>query len=229
MLASILGPDTDVRTGHSMLRRATLLVTLAGCLLAPSLAHASGAAVIRDCEQHGQLTKHYSQSDLNSALQTMPADLKEYSNCEEAVQQAQAAGASKPRSSHNSPTGTDPTAGGTAGGGTSGGTGGASPAGTSGSPGATSSPRAHAASRPTHATPADRHALKQAQKAATLSGGALAATRSNPAATSDSGGSLPTPLLIVLILLGAGALASLAVAARRRRPQVRRVLARDRT
>jgi cobalamin biosynthesis Mg chelatase CobN len=227
VLASILGPCRDVRPVTFMLRRATLLVMLAGCLLAPSLAHASGAAVIRDCEQHGQLTGHYSQADLNSALNSMPADLKEYSNCEEAVQQAQAAGASKPRSSKNSPTGTDSTSTGS-GGGTSGGAsgGGSSGAGSGSSP----SPQAHAAAKPAHAaTKADKQALKTAQHGRPVGAAALATTQSHATPSSDSGGSIPTPLLVVLILLGIGALVSLVVAGRRRSPRVRRVLARDRT
>lgn len=226
MLASILGPNRDDRSVHPMLRRATLLVTLAGCLMAPSLAHASGSAVIRDCEQNGQLTRHYSQGDLNSALHSMPADLKEYSNCEEAVQQAQAAGASTPRSSHNSPTGTDTTATGSGGGASGGGTpGGGSSSGT----GSTAAPRAHAARHPSPAAAkADTTVLNRARHGKPLGGAALATTRANPT-SSDSGGSIPTPLLVMLILLGAGALASLVVAVRRRRPWVRRVLARDRT
>lgn len=228
MLASTPRPYRDVRTVSTMLRRATLLVMLAGCLVAPSLAHASGAAVIRDCEQNGELTGHYSQADLNSALHSMPADLKEYSNCEEAVQQAQAAAASKPRSSHNRPTGTDSTnsngtGGGTSGGSTSGGSGGSSSGSAS-----TASPKAHAASRHA-ATPADHKALQSARQGKTQDSGVLATTRAGHTGSSGSGGSLPTPLLVVLILLGAGALASLVVAGRRRRPRVRRVLARDRT
>jgi len=200
---------------------------LAGCLVAPSLAHASGAAVIRDCEQNGQLTKHYSQSDLSSALSSMPADLKEYSNCEEAVQQAQAAGASKPRSSHNSPTGTDSTSNGSGGGTAGGGASGGSSSGGTGS-GSTASPKAHAA-KAHAATPADRKALKTAQSGRPLGAAALATTQNHATPSSDSGGSIPTPLLVVLILLGIGALASLVVAGRRRSPLVRRVLARDRT
>jgi hypothetical protein len=222
-----------------MLRRATLLVTLAGCLVAPSLARASGADVIRDCERHGEVTGHYSQSELQNALDTMPADLKEYSNCEEAIRQAQehaAIAAHQP--SHRSGGGTNSSGGGTSGGGSGGGSGSSAGGGSS----SLSDPQAqsHAGRGPiAHAAKAakrkinagDAYALKVAQSGAALRAKRpLAGAAVTPSAASSSSGglgSLPTSLLVVLILLGAGALGSLVVAGRRT-SLVGRVLARNR-
>ncbi len=208
MLASGLGSFRDVRSVPLMLRRATLLLTLAGGLLVPSLAHASGAAVIHDCEANGQLTRHYSESDLNSALHSMPADLKEYSNCVEAVQQAQAAGAPRRPAPHHNPNGTDPSS---AAGGGPGAPGGPPRASTAG--GASPVPPAKPVS------PADAKALGRAQAGGALGNRVAAAAVRPGAAASGSGASLPAPLIAVLVLLAAGALASLVGAARRRRPR----------
>jgi hypothetical protein len=51
--------------------------------------------VITDCNAHGSLTKHYSVTQLHTALSTMPADVQEYTNCYNVIQnqlEAQVAG-----------------------------------------------------------------------------------------------------------------------------------------
>jgi hypothetical protein len=58
-------------------------------LLAPGAAAVSGAdAVLADCNAHATLTHTYSQSALRGALNKMPADMKEYTNCPDVIQSA---------------------------------------------------------------------------------------------------------------------------------------------
>lgn len=67
----------------------TSLVVIAVLLLgAPAAAHASGAAVIRDCAQDGVLNKHYSHKDLQDALNNLPSDIDEYTDCRSVIQAA---------------------------------------------------------------------------------------------------------------------------------------------
>ena len=47
---------------------------------------ASGSAVISDCDSHARLTRRYSLGELRAALNTMPADVKEYTNCYDVIQ-----------------------------------------------------------------------------------------------------------------------------------------------
>ncbi|MCW2990944.1 MAG: hypothetical protein JWM73_1538 [Solirubrobacterales bacterium] len=74
-----------------MLRRlpaAAAVVAL--CLLTPvSPALASGADVLRDCNDHGRLTKEYSQREYRQALAQIPSDLKQYTDCENIIRRAQ--------------------------------------------------------------------------------------------------------------------------------------------
>jgi hypothetical protein len=46
---------------------------------------ASGSAVIADCNSHNTLTKTYSISELETALNTMPADVSEYTDCKDVI------------------------------------------------------------------------------------------------------------------------------------------------
>jgi len=73
-----------------MLRRLLTAAAAALCLLLPaSSALASGAAVLVDCSDHGHLTKIYAQKDYKQALAQMPADLKQYTDCENIIRRAQ--------------------------------------------------------------------------------------------------------------------------------------------
>ncbi len=49
---------------------------------------AGGAPAVADCNAHGTLSKHYSPGQLRNALDTMPADVKEYTNCYDVIQRA---------------------------------------------------------------------------------------------------------------------------------------------
>jgi hypothetical protein len=71
------------------MRRLLALFGVACALTAamPSVAAASSAAVT-DCNAHGRLTHSYSTSELRTALVQMPADVQEYTNCYNIINQA---------------------------------------------------------------------------------------------------------------------------------------------
>jgi hypothetical protein len=56
-------------------------------------AQASSGAVIRDCSEDGVLDKHYSQRELAGALDNLPSDLDEYTDCRSVIRHAQLSGA----------------------------------------------------------------------------------------------------------------------------------------
>jgi len=74
-----------------MLRRpSAVAAVLALCLLLPvTPALASGADVIVDCNDNGHLTKTYSQKEYRAALAQMPADVRQYTDCENIIRRAQ--------------------------------------------------------------------------------------------------------------------------------------------
>jgi hypothetical protein len=56
-----------------------MLVVAGAAALSAPVAIAESAATV-DCVQHGRLTRHYSPEELRTALQTMPAEVKEYNS-----------------------------------------------------------------------------------------------------------------------------------------------------
>jgi len=187
------------------LRIATAL-TLMTALAAPAMAHASGAAVIHDCTDDGQLSQSYSQKDYAEALAHLPADIDEYSDCRDVISRARlggAAGGGGNGGSGGSGSGIAGVGGTGGGDGTGGdGTGGAAPF----DPLAT-------------ATPAERAAYEKAVR----SGAAPVVLDGRPVTPGNLGGAthtsvsdLPTPLLATLALLALGALAAAAFGTRRR-------------
>lgn len=56
-------------------------------LLALPAAGAAGLSPTADCQAHGHLTQSYSTSQLRSSLVDMPADVQEYTNCYNVIQQ----------------------------------------------------------------------------------------------------------------------------------------------
>jgi hypothetical protein len=56
-------------------------------------AYGSAASVIRDCSEDGVLDRHYSAKELTGALDTLPSDLDEYTDCRSVIRRAQLAGA----------------------------------------------------------------------------------------------------------------------------------------
>jgi hypothetical protein len=57
-------------------------------LVVPAGAIASSAAVIRDCSADGSLEGNYSQGELQGALNGLPSDLDEYTDCRSVIRQA---------------------------------------------------------------------------------------------------------------------------------------------
>jgi hypothetical protein len=71
-------------------RRAILTAACLACLAAATPALAAGLAPpVADCYAHGgQLTKSYTAAQLRHGLDTMPADIREYSPCYDTLQRA---------------------------------------------------------------------------------------------------------------------------------------------
>jgi hypothetical protein len=64
---------------------AAAVIGCATLALAPASALAL-SPVTGDCETHGHLTKHYSATQLQHALKTMPTTIAEYGNCQQIIQ-----------------------------------------------------------------------------------------------------------------------------------------------
>ena len=73
------------------LKALTLLVLALAVSAAP--AYGSAGAVIRDCSEDGALDRHYSHGDLTRALDQLPSDLDEYTDCRSVIRRAQLSGA----------------------------------------------------------------------------------------------------------------------------------------
>jgi hypothetical protein len=70
-----------------MRRLSTALALL--CVLGTATpALAATSPVVSDCNSHGTLTRPYSAAQLKTALSTMPADVKEYTDCYDVVNRA---------------------------------------------------------------------------------------------------------------------------------------------
>lgn len=68
----------------------TLLALAALAVAVPASASAAGKLpqAVADCNAHARLTSHYTAAQLRSALNSMPADIKEYTNCYDVIQKA---------------------------------------------------------------------------------------------------------------------------------------------
>ena len=53
---------------------------------ARTAAAAGLSPVVADCNAHGRLTRHYSVTQLRSALASIPADIAEYTDCHDVIQ-----------------------------------------------------------------------------------------------------------------------------------------------
>ncbi|MDX6659627.1 MAG: hypothetical protein QOJ55_449 [Solirubrobacteraceae bacterium] len=186
---------------HRFMRRA-LLVTALLCLLAPASSFASTASegnrVIRDCSSDGEINGKYSQGAYKYALSHLPSDLAEYTNCADAIRQAQAAAA-----------------GGSSGGGGGGGGGG----GFSGGGGIGGGFNVPATPYTGSTSPSERSAIQGARSAggAVGIGGGAPVTPGGPGITASTvTRALPAPLLALLILLALGAAGGASVAFRTR-------------
>jgi hypothetical protein len=174
------------------MRRVIVCITALVCafaLILPASAPASGRAVIRDCTDDGQLSKGYTQKEYRDALAHLPTDVDEYTDCRDVIRRAQLGGAS---GSKNGP-------GGPSGAGGSGGGGGGGLTQASGL--------------------AEKTALARAQKgggAPIHIGGQTVTPGGSRFTAADVRNALPAPVLVVLVMLGAGALVAGGATARNR-------------
>lgn len=161
-----------------MLRRLAAAAAVVLCLLVPAApAVASGDAVIKDCVQNGRLTKKYSQSEYRDALANMPTDVDEYTDCRDIIRKAQL-----------------------------GLSGGGAPPPAGGAPGA--APDAFAGASPEEVAAAKRDIQRAHGQAVPRRLGAGVVTPGSLSYNNLSAISkLPTPLLVLAILITAAALA----------------------
>ena len=178
-----------------MKRLALLLLTVLA--LAPASALASSEQVLDDC-QDGRIDKKYSAQELRDAIDDLPPDLDEYTPCREVIRSAQqgvrGGGGSGPGSNFNDAKGY-----------------GALPAGEGGLP---LGPDSKPIDPRSIATEEEREDLDGARTGKgigdrTTSAGTGTAPRSAGIAPKASGAELPTPLIVLLVLVAAGALAAL--------------------
>ena len=84
--------------------RRLVLTALIALLAVPAAAGASVDAIYEDC-QDGRLDKRHAKPELREALEDMPADLDEYTNCRELIRAARddqrGGGGAGPGSTHN--------------------------------------------------------------------------------------------------------------------------------
>ena len=88
--------------------RNLLVLVVLGLLALPAAAHADP---ISDCGGDGDLDKKYSNEELQGAIDNIPSDLDEYSNCRQVFKSAISSGSDKRND------GSGPTAGASSGGG----------------------------------------------------------------------------------------------------------------
>jgi hypothetical protein len=67
----------------------TLVAVLAALTVAVPAAFSSPMSVIRDCSEDGVLNGKYSPSELDGALDQLPSDLDEYTDCRAVIRRAQ--------------------------------------------------------------------------------------------------------------------------------------------
>jgi hypothetical protein len=181
-----------------------MLLVLAAltALLVPATAGASPHAVILDCSDDGKLSRDYSNKELRGALDDMPSDLEEYSDCRQVIGSAIGSG------------GDGNKVGGNGGAGDTGGSSGSSGGSLSGAQ-----------------TPEDQLSDQQALAAATADAQddsiAVGDQQVKPGengvfdlASAENG--VPTPLLLVLIALAVLALGGALLLLRRRLPALGR-------
>jgi hypothetical protein len=99
--------------------RRLLITAVLGCLLLPAAAWGSANALIKDCTD-GVIQGHYSQQDYKEALNNLPTDVDEYTDCRDLLKRAQlgavggGSGGSGTPGGGGAPSGGDPLAGATA-------------------------------------------------------------------------------------------------------------------
>jgi len=174
---------------------AALIIPI-GYLIAAAPAMAFNVSQIyRDCEDNGSLSGHYSRAELQAALNDLPSEAAEYSDCQDLIQQALLHVSSSPGGHHTGSHSTLGSGGKNKGGGGNG----------------KGSARGHSAKAQTALGNKARPAGTGSDSAGTLAGSGI-----RPGSTGSGSSSLPVALVIVLILLALTAVSGGAVAIRRR-------------
>lgn len=202
------------------------LLTLMVLVIVPAAASASGQDVINDCSDNEQIDGDYSQGDYNEALDELPADIDGYSPCRDVISRARDAAAGGGGGS--GPRGGLAASGGNAGaefGGVGdsffGGSDSAALPGTPGGPPSTGDSLENALA---DVPEAERELLEQARGGDTgsiLDGAAVRPDVAGRAPDLASVSTLPTPVLVLLVLV-AGALCALSATLVRRRVRTHR-------
>jgi hypothetical protein len=180
-------------------RNRLALATLLALLALAGSAHASGRAVLDDCTEDEMLERTYTQQEYRDALAKLPADADQYGNCRDIIARAQDAAATK--------------------GTTKGGpkkTGAGAPS-SGARPAAPAPSVAPAKQQLAAATPQERAAVRDAARDAPadeVAEAAPIATERVGSAPRSSVSDLPLPILVLLAVLLAGALALGAVGVR---------------
>src|ERR1700744_194622 len=67
-----------------------LIASLSALLAAaPAMASSASTTIYRECESSsGQLTGHFTRAQLQAALNGLPSEVSEYSDCQDLIQQA---------------------------------------------------------------------------------------------------------------------------------------------
>ncbi|MEA2139616.1 MAG: hypothetical protein QOG56_2766 [Solirubrobacteraceae bacterium] len=177
------------------------LATLSMALALAGSAHASGRTVIDDCTDDEIMARTYTQQEYRDALAKLPADADQYGNCRDIIARAQDAAATKGAAKGD-------------GKGDKRKTGAAAPS-SGGRPAAPAPSVAPAKQQLAAATPQERAAVRDAARDAPADEAATAvAAERVGSAPSSSGADLPLPILVLLGVLLAGALALGAVRVR---------------
>lgn len=86
-------PDNHRPGGRRPSKAIIALVVLGSLTVCAHPAAAGPIDVIRDCSEDGTLERSYSQRELSGALDTLPSDLDEYTDCRGVIRGAQLSGA----------------------------------------------------------------------------------------------------------------------------------------
>lgn len=179
---------------RSPMRRLVPALLVAAFATHSPAALASGDDVLRDCGDDEKLSKRYTQEEYREALDNISADIRQYTNCQAVIRQAQLTAAG----------------GRATGGGGSGGAGGGG--GFPGLPGGGGTDGPTAAETLAAATPEQKQELAEVvdeePAPVTLPGaGAVDPSSAGEVPGIDAVGELPTPLAVLLVLMAAAAAA----------------------
>jgi hypothetical protein len=188
-------------------RHLLLLATLLVLLAFPGAAYGSPLQVIKDCNEDGELNGHYSNEELRKALDNLPSDIDEYSDCRDVIGAAITGGSAK----------------GAGGGGSGSGAGGAGGTGGGGAEAVTPEEQAARAQ-----DQADLQALTTPDSREHAPPVEVGGEKVKPGSNgvfdvASASNSLPTPLLIALIALGLLAIAGGVALLRGRLPALARL------